>query len=104
MQTIELSLLTRVTGGSLGSFGRSQGRQQPDAQYDAQAQSDGGQGGGGFMSTIDGILGFLGSDSFANIVNGFRQALAGFGSLGSQGQGDPQADMQGDPNGGMMQG
>jgi hypothetical protein len=103
MQTIDLAQLTRVTGGSFGSFGRSQG-----SPYDAQygAQPDAGQGGSGLLSGIDGFLGFLGSDGFQNIIGGIRQFLAGIGNFGGSSQSQIQPDMQGgDPyDSGMMQG
>ena len=78
MTTIDISLLSTVTGGAC----RQQQQQQQQPQQQGQPQGDDGQGGGGqpgaapgggdFMSGIDQFLGFLQSPEFGNFIGGIR--------------------------------
>ncbi|HEX4456194.1 MAG TPA: hypothetical protein VH143_35275 [Kofleriaceae bacterium] len=77
MTTIDVELLTAVTGGA----GARQQQPQPQPQGDDQAAPSG--GGGGFMAGFDQFLGFLQTPQFASFIGQLR------GLLGQIGQ--PQA-------------
>jgi len=81
MQTIDLDLLTTVTGGQ-------------QAPNQGPSQQDQGQGqGGSWMSGLDQFFQVLQSPGFSQVIGGLRDILGSFASGGQQQQqGDPQSE------------
>jgi hypothetical protein len=70
MTTIDVQLLTTVTGGAGARQQQQQQQAQPQDGDDQQAAPSG--GGGGFFAGLDQFLGFLQTPQFASLIGQLR--------------------------------